>query len=348
MIDDVMDYNAVALQLLKKCTQFKSSNVCRRDEKTNSLEALHLLWTSNLVNEVEYSAAVYESLVSMFASNVFRPLPSVAYSELTEEHKAEIVSEYEHIRLVYRAFQAFLKLDRFRQRKAQPHFDRKFVDGLVCRLNSILTAERINARDTIGYLYDDCPFLRPHIFQSAISELTDFTCSSSYQHNGIVLVLDVLRDTVIYTPISDTALDEFAKILLRLVNHDTLIMFDEKLLDCLAVLDRNGDDLVPQMLVAVLRLWQQDNDKAFMYLRMVESLYGLCDSEQWSSLQPRVLRLVANILESVDSELSDKAMSFWNRIFIDKYHLNDNSAKPRSTLYVSQDDDHDDDDDERQ
>ncbi|XP_050528017.1 serine/threonine-protein phosphatase 2A regulatory subunit pptr-1-like [Daktulosphaira vitifoliae] len=309
-MSNLLDINATILQLLKKCLPLLSASDTRRDTKIATLDGLYLLWTNNK-QEIDYSATVYELVINVFVNNVFSSSNSV-----TKKDKKETLYEFENTELVYQMFQAFLKHNGFRPRKAQPFLDKDFVDSTIQRLNSTVTAERIAVRDTIRYLHDTCSFLRSYIFQSAICVLESFAYGKIRYHNGISEMLDVLKYSVIYSSIAETALNELSKIIIHLISHKSLVLFNIKLVECVAAIDKSGKTLIPEILITVLRLWRENKELSLVYMQLVEKLYTLCDKGEWMVLQPRLLSLITDVmLGKENTALSNQAIMLWNQIF---------------------------------
>lgn len=157
---------------------------------------------------------MYERVAEMFASNVFRPLTPSSYAEADDETATggggcvgvgqvvavrepteDEATEHRQTALVYQAFRAFVDRENFDADMAQPHVHRRFVNGLVHRLNSGDAAERHAVRDIVDSVWATCPATRPTVFRAATDELADFAYGYAPRHNGVNELLDFFAGT---------------------------------------------------------------------------------------------------------------------------------------------------------
>uniref|UniRef100_A0A2S2Q0Z5 Serine/threonine-protein phosphatase 2A regulatory subunit psrA n=1 Tax=Sipha flava TaxID=143950 RepID=A0A2S2Q0Z5_9HEMI len=159
----------------------------------------------------DYSADVYGFVTEMFAANVFRPLPPSSYADTDEEvaagrggigtavvvgePTADEVLEATQTVLVYQVFRAFVDRVMFDADRAQPYLNRRFVNGLVHRLNSGDADERLTVRDIAERVWTTCPAARSTMFRAAADELADFAYGYVPRHNGVNELLDFFAVT---------------------------------------------------------------------------------------------------------------------------------------------------------
>lgn len=205
----------------------------RARNKQFSRKNIHVDTLINGGSVVDYSVEVYASVMEMFASNIFRPLPPSSYAmpidETTgtavggdggggggvvvvttdENDPATAQAEFTQMSLVYQAFRAFLDREPFDADKARPHLDRRFVNGLLQRLGSSDTVERMTVRDTVVRLWERCWDVHGHVLDAAVAGLADFAYGYADRHNGVDELLDFFGgDTVDYADNGHAVLDK--------------------------------------------------------------------------------------------------------------------------------------------
>lgn len=167
--------------------------------------------TDSRCPHTDYSADVYARVAEMFAANVFRPLSPSSYTETDDETAAScwgagptvVISEptidetveFTQTIVVYQVFQVFVERELFNADMVQPHVHRRFVNGLMQRLNSANAAERITVRDIAERIWVTCPAAQQTVFRAAIDELADFAYGYVPRHNGVNELLDFFSGT---------------------------------------------------------------------------------------------------------------------------------------------------------
>lgn len=174
----------------------------------------------------DYSDDVYAAVAEMFASNVFRPLPPSSYmaadddecggvdgvgggfgSENDAASEAAAV-ETQQTAMAYLAFRAFVNRLAFDGVKAGPHLGRRFAGGLAHRLNAADMNKRLMARDTMVRVRETCKSAQPAVLDAIVDELADFAYGYAPRHNGVMELLELVADTVVYTEVSRPAVEK--------------------------------------------------------------------------------------------------------------------------------------------
>lgn len=173
----------------------------------------------------DYSDDVYAAVAEMFASNVFRPLSPSSYmaadddecgvdgvgggfgSEYDAASEAAAV-ETQQTAMAYLAFRAFVNRLAFDGVKAGPHLGRRFAGGLAHRLNAADMNERLMARDTMVRVRETCQPAHLAVLDAVVDELADFAYGYAPRHNGVIELLELVADTVVYTEVSRPAVEK--------------------------------------------------------------------------------------------------------------------------------------------
>lgn len=163
---------------------------------------------------------MYGRAAEMFAANVFRPFSPSAFAEtdgeavavrgggagpavVAGEPTADEVLEYTQTVLVYQVFRAFVDRELFDSNRAEPHVNRRFVNGLVQRLNSGDVTERLTVRDIVDRVWVTCSAARHHVLRAATVELADFAYGYVLRHNGVNELLDFFAGTAGHAVVSE-------------------------------------------------------------------------------------------------------------------------------------------------
>lgn len=104
------------------------------------------------------------------------------------------------------------------------------------------------------------------------------------------------------------------RVLMHLLKHPFLIVFKNKLIDCVRVLDYNKNELIPQMLLLIVKLWSFQNLKTIALLRTMIELYNVCDKNEWVPLQLRIIGPLSKLFTNDDFLLAEESMNFWKLI----------------------------------
>lgn len=153
----------------------------------------------------DYSEAVYEHVIKMFAANAFRPMPPAAYATSplppsTDTGSAvapDLTMESAQSAAAYLAFGKFIDRQLFDPAKAEPHVDSRFVAALVHRWNSVDAAERTGAAETLYRLSDACRSVRAIAFAAVVHELADYAYGHASEcRNGVDELFGFLIDVL--------------------------------------------------------------------------------------------------------------------------------------------------------
>ncbi|XP_026820730.1 serine/threonine-protein phosphatase 2A 56 kDa regulatory subunit gamma isoform-like [Rhopalosiphum maidis] len=328
---DLQNISNILVKLIKKCTVYLSANDDELlKQKISDLNGLYAMWIND--TDDDYSADVYAAVAGMFAANVFRPLPPSSYAAADDDEcgadvgaavvgsgagqdaVAAAAVEFQQTAMAYQAFRAFVDRLAFDGHAAGPHMGRRFAGGLAHRLNAADVNERLTARDTMIRVRETCPSARAGVLDAAVDELADFAYGYVPRHNGVLELLDLIADTVVYTDVDRPAVEKLSRVLLRLLKHQHLFSFKSKLIECIKALDSLNEELIPGALIFIMDIWKSHKVKTIVLLRTMIELYDWCNKEKWMKLQLLVVSHLSKFFSDYDFQLAEESMNFWIRI----------------------------------
>lgn len=102
------------------------------------------------------------------------------------------------------------------------------------------------------------------------------------------------------------------RVLLRLLKHNCLLSFNTEFLNCVKVLNEYRKDMIPKMVIFIVKLLLLINLDTKVLLCTMMELYKLCNQDKRISLQLQIVGQLSKLFSNDDLQISIEAMNFWN------------------------------------
>jgi serine/threonine-protein phosphatase 2A regulatory subunit B' len=305
------DIGQLALQKIRQCSRICDFSDPRADASAKSMKAATLNEMIDCYRSarmvMKLTRECHQSLIEMFAENVFRPLPNIPRALMSLDEVTIEDTAWPHLQLIYILFLTFLECGvdlRILQFQLTP----RFITNLFAILDFPDDRERIQARQVISTIFKKVPAHHPLLRLLTISSLASVPeghCQRSVSHLLQLLHLFIVNATI---PLPSTFISAFQLVVLPLHLLERLPLFFEQLLRTVILYVMKDHALIDVAIPFLLSHWPLTSDnKAALFVSEIEQILTEVPSP---SLLNSVLEYVAMALESPCLALANAALCF--------------------------------------
>lgn len=276
-------------------------------------ELIELLSTS----PIPISEPMYQSMVEMFARNLFRPIPPPVnpIGEIYDPDEDEPVSEvaWPHMALVYDLFLRFMDSPGFNVAMAKAYIDQKFVQNLLELFDSEDPRERDCLKTTLHRIYGKFLTLRAFIRRSINNVFFQFVYETD-RFNGIAELLEILGSIIngFALPLKEEHKIFLSRVLLPLHKARALSLYHSQLAYCVVQFLEKDPSLTYDVILGLLRYWPKVNSpKEVLFLIEIEDIFEVIEPHEFQRIQIPLFVQLAKCISSPHFQVAERALYYW-------------------------------------
>ncbi|KAJ1656599.1 serine/threonine-protein phosphatase 2A 56 kDa regulatory subunit delta isoform [Dispira simplex] len=291
-----------------------SSNLIYKEAKQHTL--VDLVDYISMNRGVLYDD-IYPLVFSMFAINLFRPIPPQVnpMGEQFDPDDDDPVLEvaWPHLQIVYVFFLRFIESPDFNANVASQCINEQFVQHVLDLFDSEDPREREYLKTTLHRIYGK--FLRLRAFiRRCISNIFLHFVYEQEKHHGIAELLEILGSIIngFALPLKEEHRQFLVRVLLPLHKAKSLIVYYQPLCYCTLQFLQKDPTLTDKVIQALLRYWPKVNSpKEVMFLNELEDLVLSVDEQYYVGLCVPMFKQLARCMASPHFQVADRALKFW-------------------------------------
>ncbi|OBA23847.1 protein phosphatase 2A regulatory B subunit [Metschnikowia bicuspidata var. bicuspidata NRRL YB-4993] len=274
-------------------------------------------------NRFNYTDEMYSHVITMFKTNLFRPIPPPVnpVGELFDPDEDEPVSElaWPHMQSIYEFFLRFVESPDFHHQVAKQYIDHNFVLRILELFDSEDPRERDCLKTTLHRIYGKFLSLRSFIRKSINNVFLQFTYETQ-RFNGIGELLEILGSIIngFALPLKDEHKTFLIRILLPLHKVKSLSLYHPQLAYCIVQFLEKDPSLTEDVIMGLLRFWPKINSpKEVMFLNEIEDIFEVMEPSEFVKIQIPLFAQLLKCIASSHFQVSEKVLCFWqNEYFL--------------------------------
>ncbi|PKI84208.1 hypothetical protein MVES_002147 [Malassezia vespertilionis] len=265
---------------------------------------------------------VYPEMVHMFASNLFRTIPSQtnASGDVFDPEEDEPVLElaWPHLQVVYELFLRFIESPEMNTNIAKKNIDQSFVIQLLELFDSEDPRERDFLKTLLHRIYGKFLNLRAFIRRSINNVFFQFIYETE-RHNGIAELLEILGSIIngFALPLKEEHKTFLTRVLLPLHKAKGLGLYHPQLAYCVVQFIEKDGSLTEEVVLGLLRFWPKTNSqKEVMLLNEIEEILDVVEPQDFVKIQVSLFQQLARCIQSQHFQVAERALYFWNNEYV--------------------------------
>ncbi|RKP28024.1 armadillo-type protein [Syncephalis pseudoplumigaleata] len=265
---------------------------------------------------------VYPEVFSMFASNLFRPIPPQvnpsgdAYDP--EEDEPVLEMAWPHLQVIYEFFLRFVESPEFNANVAKKYIDHNFILQLLDLFDSEDPRERDFLKTTLHRIYGKFLNLRAFIRRSINNIFFQFIYETE-RHNGVAELLEILGSIIngFALPLKEEHKIFLTRVLIPLHKVKSLILYHPQLTYCVVQFLEKDPTLTEEVVTGLLRYWPKVNSpKEVMFLNELEEILDVAERALYYWNNEYIVNLIAEnitvIMPIMFGALYKHSKTHWN------------------------------------
>ncbi|AOA62928.1 Serine/threonine-protein phosphatase (PP2A) regulatory subunit delta [Komagataella phaffii CBS 7435] len=292
-----------------------SSELTNKELKTMTLQELTNFIASN---EFTYTEEIYQHVVTMFKTNIFRPIPPPVnpIGDIYDPDEDEPVFElsWPHMQAVYDFFLTFVQSPDFNHTIAKQFIDHKFVLTMLELFDSEDPKERDCLKTVLHRIYGKFLSLRAFIRRSINNIFLQFIYETG-RFNGIPELLEILGSIIngFALPLKEEHKNFLCRILIPLHKARSLSLYHPQLAYCVVQFIEKDEKLTEDVVNGLLKYWPKVNSpKEVMFLNEIEDILEIMKPSEFLKIDTPLFAQLAKCISSPHFQVSEKALCFWN------------------------------------
>lgn len=252
----------------------------------------------------------HASVIEMFATNVFRPMPNIPRAVLMSDDITFEDSAWPHLNLIYILFLKFLEAN-IDQRILQYQLSPKFISQLFAVLEFPDERERSQAKAVIAAIFNKVPPQRPLLRFITTSILSGVPEGVSFNATGHLLELYYLFNSQTLPPLAPAQIQSFERVILPLHLLSGLKAYHGQLVRCVLLMVRKDARLCPTLLKFLVTHWPLTLDqKSELFIDEVGQVIEEMLPADLRTVMGSLLECITFAAESPSMTLAEKALNF--------------------------------------
>ncbi|KAI9592805.1 protein phosphatase 2A regulatory B subunit [Syncephalis fuscata] len=265
---------------------------------------------------------VYPEVFSMFASNLFRPIPPQvnpsgdAYDP--EEDEPVLEMAWPHLQMIYEFFLRFVESPEFSANVAKKYIDQNFILQLLDLFDSEDPRERDFLKTTLHRIYGKFLNLRAFIRRSINNIFFQFIYETE-RHNGVAELLEILGSIIngFALPLKEEHKIFLTRVLIPLHKVKSLILYHPQLAYCVVQFLEKDPTLTEEVVTGLLRYWPKVNSpKEVMFLNELEEILDVIEPQEFTKICTPLFQQMARSVASLHFQVAERALYYWNNEYI--------------------------------
>ncbi|RKP10806.1 phosphatase 2A regulatory B subunit-domain-containing protein [Thamnocephalis sphaerospora] len=268
------------------------------------------------------SEPVYPEVFSMFASNLFRPIPPQvnpsgdAYDP--EEDEPVLEMAWPHLQIVYEFFLRFVESPEFNANVAKKYIDHNFILQLLDLFDSEDPRERDFLKTTLHRIYGKFLNLRAFIRRSINNIFFQFIYETE-RHNGVAELLEILGSIIngFALPLKEEHKIFLMRVLIPLHKVKSLSLYHPQLAYCVVQFLEKDPSLTKEVVTGLLRYWPKVNSpKEVMFLNELEEILDVIEPQEFAKVCVPLFQQLSRSVASPHFQVAERALYYWNNEYI--------------------------------
>lgn len=271
-----------------------------------------------LNNRFTYTDEMYKHVVTMFRTNLFRPIPPPVnpVGELFDPDEDEPVSElaWPHMQAVYEFFLRFIELPDFSHQVAKQYIDHEFILRILELFDSEDPRERDCLKTTLHRIYGKFLSLRSYIRKSINNVYLQFVYETE-RFNGIGELLEILGSIIngFALPLKEEHKIFLVRVLMPLHKVKCLSLYHPQLAYCIVQFLEKDPTLTEDVIMGLLRYWPKINSpKEVMFLNEIEDIFEVMEPSEFLKIQIPLFAQLLKCISSPHFQVSEKVLCYWS------------------------------------
>ncbi|CAN3377159.1 hypothetical protein DIURU_003589 [Diutina rugosa] len=269
-------------------------------------------------NRFTYTDEMYKSVVHMFKTNLFRPIPPPVnpVGELFDPDEDEPVSElaWPHMQTIYEFFLRFIESPDFQHQVAKQYIDHDFILKILELFDSEDPRERDCLKTTLHRIYGKFLSLRSFIRKSINNVFLQFVYETE-RFNGIGELLEILGSIIngFALPLKEEHKIFLVRVLLPLHKVKSVSLYHPQLAYCIVQFLEKDPSLTEDVIMGLLRYWPKINSpKEVMFLNEVEDIFEVMEPTEFLKIQIPLFAQLSKCIASPHFQVSEKVLCYWS------------------------------------
>lgn len=266
--------------------------------------------------------SVYEEIIKMFNTNMFRTLPPCSNPTGTEfdpeEDEPNLEAAWPHLQIVYEFFLRFLESPDFQPNTAKKYIDQKFLMQLLDLFDSEDPRERDLLKTILHRIYGKFLGLRAYIRKQINNTFHRFIYETE-RHNGIAELLEILGSIIngFALPLKEEHKHFLIKVLLPLHKVKLLSVYHPQLAYCVVQFLEKDPSLTEQVIMGLLKFWPKTHSpKEVMFLNELEEILDVIEPVEFQKVMVPLFKQLAKCVSSPHFQVAERALYYWNNEYI--------------------------------
>ncbi|RNA06479.1 serine threonine- phosphatase 2A 56 kDa regulatory subunit delta isoform isoform X5, partial [Brachionus plicatilis] len=266
--------------------------------------------------------AVYDEIVRMFATNMFRTLPPCSNPTGTEfdpeEDEPNLEAAWPHLQIIYDFFLRFLESADFQPNTAKKYIDQKFLLQLLELFDSEDPRERDFLKTILHRIYGKFLGLRAYIRKQINHTFHRFIYETE-RHNGIAELLEILGSIIngFALPLKEEHKHFLVRVLLPLHKAKLLNVYHPQLAYCVVQFLEKDPSLTEQVIKGLLKFWPKTHSpKEVMFLNELEEILDVIEPVEFQKVMVPLFKQLARCVSSPHFQVAERALYYWNNEYI--------------------------------
>jgi len=253
-----------------------------------------------------FSEAMFDDIVFMLSSNLFRALPPSPHDSKDqdtydpEEEEPTLEPAWPHLQIVFEFLLRFVVSNETDARIAKMYIDAPFVLKLLDLFDSEDPRERDYLKTILHRIYGKFMIHRPFI-RRAINNIFYRFIFETERHNGIAELLEILGSIIngFALPLKEEHKTFLAKALLPLHKPKSVSMYHQQLSYCVTQFVEKDPKLAEPVTRGLIKYWPVTNSqKEVLFLNEVEEVLELTQAAEFSKICVPMFKQIAKCLNS--------------------------------------------------
>lgn len=265
---------------------------------------------------------LYDEIVRMFSTNIFRTLPPCSNPTGTEfdpeEDEPNLEAAWPHLQIVYEFFLRFLESPDFMPNVAKKYIDQRFVLQLLDLFDSEDPRERDFLKTILHRIYGKFLGLRAYIRKHINNTFHRFIFETE-RHNGIAELLEILGSIIngFALPLKEEHKQFLIKVLLPLHKVKSLSVYHPQLAYCVVQFLEKDASLTEQVILGLLKFWPKTHSpKEVMFLNELEEILDVIEPVEFQKVMVPLFKQLARCVSSPHFQVAERALYYWNNEYI--------------------------------
>mmetsp|Transcript_25879 Transcript_25879/g.35704 ORF Transcript_25879/g.35704 Transcript_25879/m.35704 type:complete len:503 (-) Transcript_25879:295-1803(-) len=269
----------------------------------------------------KFTEVVFEDIVNMLSSNLFRALPPSSHDTDNfdpEEEEPTLEPAWPHLQIVYEFLLRYVVSNETDAKIAKKYIDTSFVLRLLELFDSEDPRERDYLKTILHRIYGKFMVHRPFI-RKAINNIFYRFVFETERHNGVAELLEILGSIIngFALPLKEEHKVFLGRALLPLHKPKCIAMYHQQLSYCITQFVEKDPKLADAVLRGLLKFWPVTNSqKEVLFLGELEEILELTQAAEFTKIMTVMFRKVAKCINSSHFQVGERALFLWNNDYI--------------------------------